>query len=172
MTSFRYLFALGIALSVSACDSNRDDPVRGGVVFRFDVIDAPETPDQLGGPDLFLEIQDEDGREYLSTRGYPDYEVSPGMFEDGVLDDWREDGPPRSIYVPSGDRDAEFRDLNTLFRIEVRDDDGLSGSDLVGVTDRFTFREFAPEFAGASRSFDLFSADQEIHVRVAVDWVR
>ena len=173
MKALRLLLALGVALSVSACDSNRDDRVRRAFITQITVVDAPVLrPDGSrwdggafpSGPDIFVEVEGANGVELLSSRDIVDGEGnSVGTFQDADAVDF-----PITFVFPDV-RETEFNDLNRVLRIELRDAD-LTGSQSMLFTDQFTLDEFAPTSAGVTSNFRVESADRTALVQVTVDW--
>lgn len=173
MTSLRYLLVLGVALSVSACDSGRDDPVRRAFITQITIVDTPVFRDNgdrwdggafPSGPDIFVEVEGTSGVELLSSRNLVDAEGnSVGTFSNAEARDF-----PVTFVFPDV-RETEFNDLNRLLRVELRDSD-VTGSESMAFTDQFTLAEFAPTSAGVTTNFRVESADRQTLIQITVDW--
>lgn len=173
MKTLQLLLVLGVALSVSACDSNRDERVRRAYITQISIIDAPlfkPNGDRWdggilpSGPDIFVEVEGASGVELLSSRDIVD--ADGGSV--GVLQDAEASSFPATFVFPNV-RETEFNDLNRVLRVELRDADA-TGSESMLFTDQFTFDEFAPTSAGVTTNFRVESADRTALIQITVDW--
>lgn len=174
MTLLRYAALAALILTVSACDSGRDDDVvRRGFVTQISIIDAPLFKDNgdrwdggviPSGPDIFLEIESTSGVTLLSTRDITDADGSSV----GVLQDADETSFPFTFVFPDVP-DTEFDDLNRVLLVELRDAD-VTGSENMLFTESFTLDEFAPTRPGGTSNIRVESADGTALVQITVDW--